>query len=130
MALSGLSVSTDTSTCHVHVCFVPFGLSTILESVSECPSDALFFCLLCSILYTLMNGVFLLVLTYFPYDFVYSIPLKYSESWQVVLQTRKTNAKGDIYIEDTVVYASEERPEYNDAVAKLVAANAEVNAAP
>jgi len=51
----------------------------------------------------------------------------YREPWQVVLQTRRANAKGGMYVEDTVVYVSEERPEYNDAVAKLVAANAEMN---
>mmetsp|Transcript_8867 Transcript_8867/g.19028 ORF Transcript_8867/g.19028 Transcript_8867/m.19028 type:complete len:376 (-) Transcript_8867:183-1310(-) len=51
----------------------------------------------------------------------------YPEPWQVVLQTRRANAKGGMYVEDTVVYVSEERPEYNDAVAKLVAANAEMN---
>ena len=51
---------------------------------------------------------------------------QYPEPWQVVLQTRKSDGKGGMLIEDTVVYTSEERPEYNDAVAKLVRANAEI----
>ena len=51
---------------------------------------------------------------------------QYPEPWQVVLQTRKSDGKGGMLIEDTVVYSSEERPEYNDAVAKLVRANAEI----
>ena len=42
------------------------------------------------------------------------------QPWQVVLQTVKTGKNGANYIEDTVVYASEQRPSYNDAVAKLL----------
>lgn len=32
----------------------------------------------------------------------------------------KTDKKGESYVEDTVVYTSDERPSYNDAVAKLL----------
>ena len=42
------------------------------------------------------------------------------QPWQVVLQTVKAGKNGANYIEDTVVYASEQRPSYNDAVAKLL----------
>ena len=54
---------------------------------------------------------------------------QYPEDWQVILQTRKSDAKGGMFIEDTVVYTSEERPEYNDAVSRLVRANAEMASA-
>jgi hypothetical protein len=44
----------------------------------------------------------------------------YPEPWQVVLQTVKTGKNGANYVEDTVVYASDKRPSYNEAVAKLL----------
>ncbi len=42
------------------------------------------------------------------------------QPWQVVLQTVKTGKNGANYVEDTVVYTSDERPSYNDALAKLL----------
>lgn len=51
------------------------------------------------------------------YGWLYRV---YPEPWQVVLQTVKTGKNGANYIEDTVVYVSDERPSYNDAVAKLL----------
>jgi len=44
----------------------------------------------------------------------------YPEPWQVVLQTVRTKANGDSYIEDTVVYTSMERPSYALAISKMV----------
>jgi hypothetical protein len=44
----------------------------------------------------------------------------YPEPWQVVLQSVMTGKNGAQFIEDTVVYASEKRPSYNEAVAKLL----------
>ncbi len=44
----------------------------------------------------------------------------YPEPWQVVLQTVKTDKKGQAYVEDKVVSVSDERPSYNEAVAKLL----------
>jgi len=48
----------------------------------------------------------------------------YPEPWQVVLQTVRTGKNGDSYVEDTVVYTSEERPSYALAISKMVAAAA------
>lgn len=53
------------------------------------------------------------------YGWLYRV---YPEPWQVVLQTVKEDNRGQMFIEDSVVYTSDERPAYNDAVAKLVAA--------
>jgi len=44
----------------------------------------------------------------------------YPEQWQVVLQTVKTANNGGNYIEDKVVYASDKRPSYTEAVMKLL----------
>ena len=44
----------------------------------------------------------------------------YFQPWQVVLQTVKTDKNGNNFVEDKVVYVSDERPSYNDAVAKLL----------
>ena len=38
----------------------------------------------------------------------------------MVLQSVKTDKKGQQYIEDQVVYTSNVRPSYNEAVAKLL----------
>jgi len=51
------------------------------------------------------------------YGWLYRV---YPEPWQVVLQTVKTKNNGDKYVEDTVVYTSEERPTFADAVQKLL----------
>ena len=53
------------------------------------------------------------------YGWLYRV---YPESWQVVLQTPREKKNGERYVEDTVVFTSDERPSYNDAVAKLVSA--------
>jgi len=50
------------------------------------------------------------------------------QPWQVVLQTLETDprkANGEKYVVDTTVYTSDNRPTYNEAVAKLVEANAQ-----
>eukprot|EP00979_Chaetoceros_neogracilis_P002731 scaffold447_cov250-Chaetoceros_neogracile.AAC.3 len=51
------------------------------------------------------------------YGWLYRV---YPEPWQVVLQSVMTGKNGAQFIEDTVVYASEKRPSYNEAVAKLL----------
>eukprot|EP00566_Odontella_aurita_P000603 CAMPEP_0113555128 /NCGR_PEP_ID=MMETSP0015_2-20120614/16542_1 /TAXON_ID=2838 /ORGANISM="Odontella" /LENGTH=373 /DNA_ID=CAMNT_0000456365 /DNA_START=109 /DNA_END=1233 /DNA_ORIENTATION=+ /assembly_acc=CAM_ASM_000160 len=53
------------------------------------------------------------------YGWLYRV---YPEPWQVVLQTVAEDKRGQMVIQDSVVYTSDERPSYNDAVAKLVAA--------
>lgn len=54
------------------------------------------------------------------YGWLYRV---YPEPWQIVLQSVKEDKqRSQMLIEDSVVYTSDERPSYNDAVAKLVAA--------
>ena len=43
-----------------------------------------------------------------------------SQPWQVVLQTVKAGRNGANFIENTVVSTSQERPSYNEALAKLL----------
>lgn len=52
----------------------------------------------------------------------------YPEPWQIVLQTVKENKRGQMFVEDSVVYTSDDRPSYNDAVATLVSAAANIDA--
>lgn len=54
------------------------------------------------------------------YGWLYRV---FPEPWQVVLQTVKIGKNQEMYIEDTVVSTTQERPSYNEAVAKLVAAS-------
>lgn len=51
------------------------------------------------------------------YGWLYRV---YPEPWQVILQTVKTGKNDKQYVENTVVFASEERPTYAEAVQKLV----------
>lgn len=53
------------------------------------------------------------------YGWLYRV---YPEPWQVVLQTVKTANNGSNYVEDTVVYVSEDRPSYTTAISKMVEA--------
>lgn len=46
----------------------------------------------------------------------------YPEPWQVVLQT-PVDKKGSMQVENEVVWTSDKRPDYNLAVAKLLAAS-------
>lgn len=54
------------------------------------------------------------------YGWLYRV---YPEPWQLVLQTATTK-NDQIYVEDTVVYTSDKRPTYAEAVSLLVKANA------
>jgi len=51
------------------------------------------------------------------YGWLYRV---YPEPWQVILQTVKKSRNGDSYVEDTVVYKSEERPTYALAISKMI----------
>lgn len=51
------------------------------------------------------------------YGWLYRV---YPEPWQVVLQTVKEGKNGANYVEDTVVYVSEERPSYNEALSRML----------
>jgi len=53
------------------------------------------------------------------YGWLYRV---YPEPWQVVLQTPTDNKRGSMYVENTVVYTSDTRPTYTEAVAKLIKA--------
>jgi len=44
----------------------------------------------------------------------------FPEPWQVVLQSKEYRANGDLIIVDTVVYTSEKRPSYTEAVSALL----------
>jgi hypothetical protein len=47
----------------------------------------------------------------------------YPEPWQVILQSKEYGKNGDLKIVDRVVYTSEKRPSYQEAVLYLVAAS-------
>lgn len=51
------------------------------------------------------------------YGWIYRV---YPEQWQVILQTKSENSN-QMIVENTVVYTSDERPDYNTAVGKLLA---------
>jgi len=51
------------------------------------------------------------------YGWLYRV---YPEPWQVVLQTVKEGKNGANYVEDTVVYVSDKRPSYNEALSQML----------
>mmetsp|Transcript_20198 Transcript_20198/g.45773 ORF Transcript_20198/g.45773 Transcript_20198/m.45773 type:complete len:110 (+) Transcript_20198:915-1244(+) len=58
------------------------------------------------------------------YGWLYRV---YPEPWQIILQFPNTDDKDKMSVENVVVSVSETRPDYNEAIAILVKADAELS---